>query len=216
MPLDSSAYPREMLRCQWLERTADVLKMLRSLRPPSMGSKILRPKPTCRGVGWRSDLTVTPRRTVGLQVWIFLALFVYVCVYLSLKYYHSKYAMCVNVACYLKQYQTDSGYTKVCFVFLVLKATKRNAKMVQNDSQINELMTFVFSFLKKSPLGENKRSSAGLAVVGRQTPSIWERARAGETGLHVSQPHIAHWPQIPRQWLPAVREGRRPVGCENY
>lgn len=94
MPLDSSAYPREMLRCQRLERTADALKMLRSLRPPSMGSKILRPNPTCRGVGWRSALTVTPRRTVGLQVWIFLALCVYVCVYLSLKCYHSKYTMC--------------------------------------------------------------------------------------------------------------------------
>lgn len=131
MPLDSSAYPREMLRCQWLERTADVLKMLRSLRPPSMGSKILRPKPTCRGVGWRSDLTVTPRRTVGLQVWIFLALFVYVCVYLSLKYYHSKYAMCVNVACYLKQYQTDSGYTKV----LCFSCTQSHKKKCKNGSE---------------------------------------------------------------------------------
>lgn len=215
MPLDSSAYPREMLRCQRLERTADALKMLRSLRPPSMGSKILRPKPTCRGVGWRSALTVTPRRTVGLQVWIFLALCVYVCVYLSLKYYHSKYAMCVNVACYLKQYQTDSGYTKV----LCFSCTQSHKKKCKNGSEwfthqwTNDICILI---VKKSPLGENKRSSASLAVVGRQTPSIWERARAGETGLHVSQSHIAHWPQIPRQWLPAVREGRRPVGCENY
>lgn len=131
MPLDSSAYPREMLRCQRLERTADALKMLRSLRPPSMGSKILRLKPTCRGVGWRSALTVTLRRTVGLQVWIFLALFVYVCVYLSLKYYHSKYAMCVNVACYLKQYQTDSGYTKV----LCFSCTQSHKKKCRNGSE---------------------------------------------------------------------------------
>lgn len=136
MPLDSGAYPREMLRCQRLGRTAGAVKMLRSFRPPSMGSKILRPKPTCRGIGWRSALTVTPRRTVGLQVWIFLALCVYVCVHLGLKYYHSKYAMCVNVACYLKQYfyiwdQRNSGYTKV----LCFSRTQSHKKKSKNSSE---------------------------------------------------------------------------------
>lgn len=173
MPLDSSAYPREMLRCQWLERTADVLKMLRSLRPPSMGSKILRPKPTCRGVGWRSDLTVTPRRTVGLQVWIFLALFVYVCVYLSLKYYHSKYAMCVNVACYLKQYQTDSGYTKV----LCFSCTQSHKKKCKNGSEwfthqwTNDICILILK--KKAPL---EKINAPLLV----SPWLADRHQASE------------------------------------
>lgn len=74
----------------------------------------------------------------------------------------------------------------------------------------------MLSYSDKSPWGEQRRCPAGLTVVVEQTPGIWARERTGETGLHVTQPHVAHRPEIPRQRVSALWEGRRPLDCESW
>jgi len=87
------------------------------------------------------------------------------------------------------------------------KAKAKHAKKRYNDGSEETPLLGILSFSNKSPPGERRLSIARLPVVIGQT-RIQQGARTGETGLHVAQPHIAHWPQIPCQRVSTLWEGK--------